>query len=198
MTHSSIAEDAHDVPSDDDVPRDVAAAFGRHGAFVWRALQRLGIRDADLEDVVQEVFIIAHRKFARFAGQSRMTTWLYGISVRVASDHRRRAWVRREVPTERVPDQPSSEAEPEEAFADAEERKKLNEVLDLMPLEKRALFVMFELDEMPCEEIAMVLDVPVGTVHSRLHAARREFQSALGRWHARQRRLSRWTFGRRP
>ena len=53
------------------------------------------------------------------------------------------------------------------------------EILDLMDLEKRSLFVMFEIDEMPCEEIAELLGVPVGTVHSRLHSARHEFKNAL-------------------
>jgi RNA polymerase sigma-70 factor, ECF subfamily len=92
----------------------------------------------------------------------------------------------------------SSAAGPEDAFGAAEERRKLTEVLDLMDLEKRALFVMYELDEMACEEIARILQVPVGTVHSRLHAARGEFQSALTRWHARQRKNKKpfWFFGR--
>jgi RNA polymerase sigma-70 factor (ECF subfamily) len=200
MMRSPTLEDARDVSSRDTAPRDVTEAFARHGAFVWRTLQRLGVRDADLEDVVQEVFLVVHRQLEGFDGRSRTTTWLYGISVRVASTHRRRAWVRRELPTDELPDGASSSAGPEEAYGAAEERKKLLEVLDLMDLEKRALFVMFELDEMPCEEIAMILSAPVGTVHSRLHAARREFQRALTRWHARQGRTRTpfWSFGRRP
>jgi RNA polymerase sigma-70 factor (ECF subfamily) len=142
--------------------------------------------------------MIVHRQLAGFRGRSRTTTWLYGISVRVASQHRRRGWVRRELLADQVPDHPSSSLGPEEAFVDAEERKKLAQVLDLMALEKRALFVMFELDEMPCEQIATILDVPVGTVHSRLHAARREFQDALTRWHARKNKskASFWSLGR--
>jgi RNA polymerase sigma-70 factor (ECF subfamily) len=67
-----------------------------------------------------------------------------------------------------------------------------------MSVERRALLVMYELDEMTCEEIAEVLGIPVGTVHSRLHAAREEFKSALKRWKARSRPAvtSQWPFAR--
>jgi RNA polymerase sigma-70 factor (ECF subfamily) len=177
----------------DAAPRDVANVFMRHGDFVWRTLQRLGVRDSDLEDVTQEVFVVVHRQLAAFGGRSSLTTWLYAICTRVASTHRRRAWVRRELPTAELPDAPSPAAGPETSLDDARARRKLGEILDLMDLEKRSLFVMFELDEMPCEEIAEILGVPVGTVHSRLHSARLEFKNALRIWRARQRHLERST-----
>src|SRR4051794_30246840 len=74
--------------------------YEQHGAFIWRVVRRLGVRPADLEDVCQEVFVIVHRKLPGFAHRSSLRTWLYGIAVRCASDHRRRAHVRREVVTE--------------------------------------------------------------------------------------------------
>jgi RNA polymerase sigma-70 factor (ECF subfamily) len=180
------------------VPRDAQEAYALYADFVWRTLQRFGIREADLEDVLQEVFMVVHRQLGAFGGRSQATTWLYGIALRVASTHRRRAWVRRELPTAELPEGPSTSAGPEQSLGDAEERRKLTEILDLMDLEKRAIFVMFELDEMPCEEIAQLLGVPVGTVHSRLHAARRDFRGALKRWQARRTRprASLWPFGR--
>ncbi len=58
-------------------------------------------------------------------------------------------------------------------------------MLDELDLERRAVFVMYEIDELPCEQIAAMIGVPVGTVHSRLHAARKEFQRAAARWQAR-------------
>jgi RNA polymerase sigma-70 factor (ECF subfamily) len=177
----------------DEAPRDVADVFLRYGDFVWRTLQRLGVRESDLEDVTQEVFVVVHRQLGAFGGRSRLTTWLYAICARVASTHRRRAWVRRELPTAEVPDGPSASAGPDRSLDDARERQKLTEILDLMDLEKRSLFVMFEIDEMPCEEIAELLDVPVGTVHSRLHSARQEFKNALRIWRARQRHLEKST-----
>jgi len=186
----------------DDPPRDARAAFEQYGDFVWRVLQRLGVHDADREDITQEVFVVVHRQIGGFDGRSRMTTWLYGIAYRVVSTHRRRAWVRRELPTADVPETAAAAAGPEQAVSDAEERQKLGEVLDLMDLEKRAVFVMHELDELSCDEIAAALAIPVGTVHSRLHHARDAFRAALKRWHAQKAAQSAspkrrpWPFGR--
>jgi DNA-directed RNA polymerase specialized sigma24 family protein len=69
-------EPAREMSSFDDVPVDVTEAFARHGSFVWRTLQRLGVRDADLEDVVQDVFLVAHRRLSEFEGRSQTKTWL--------------------------------------------------------------------------------------------------------------------------
>jgi RNA polymerase sigma-70 factor (ECF subfamily) len=176
-------------PADDrsDEPRTLARAFAVYGPFVWKTLQRCGIREANLEDVAQEVFVVVGRQLPTFQGESKMTTWLYGICLRVASNHRRRAWVRREVPTEEMPDGPSLEGGPDAALETVQARRQLYEVLEMMEVDRRALLVMFEIDEMPCDEIASTLGVPVGTVHSRLHAAREEFQTCLRRWQARSR-----------
>src|SRR4051794_31013438 len=78
------------------IPRGAEDVLDLHGDFVWRTLQRLGIPNADLEDVFQEVLIVVHRQLGSFEGRSKMTTWLYSVCVRVASTHRRRAWFRRE------------------------------------------------------------------------------------------------------
>jgi RNA polymerase sigma-70 factor (ECF subfamily) len=180
----------HATASYEQPPRDAAAVFAAHGDFVWRTLQRLGIRDADLEDVVQEVFVVVNRQLVSFEGASKMTTWLYGISARVASTHRRRAWVRREMPTAEMPESPSEEPGQDESLDAARMRARLYEVLDMMDVERRALLVMFELDEIPCEEIATVLGIPIGTVHSRLHTARQEFKKMMARWEARQTKSS--------
>jgi RNA polymerase sigma-70 factor (ECF subfamily) len=178
-----------------ELPRDAADIAARHGDFVWRTLQRLGVPEADLDDVYQEVMIVVHRQLGAFEGRSKTTTWLYAICVRVASTYRRLAWFRRERPTFELPERASPDAGPDELLGDAEERRALREVLDLMVPEKRAVFVMFELDEMPCDEIAQIVGVPIGTIHSRLHAARQDFQGALRRWQARHERRSakRWS-----
>jgi RNA polymerase sigma-70 factor (ECF subfamily) len=184
---STLVDNARDFAAAEDIPADATEVFARHGDFVWRTLERLGVRGADREDLLQEVFMVVHRQLGGFAGQARLTTWLYAIALRVVSTHRRRAWVRRESPRAELPDARASTSGPEEALGEAQERQQLCEVLDLMSLEKRALFVMYELDQLPCQEIAETLGIPVGTVHSRLHAARQEFQSACARWQARAR-----------
>jgi RNA polymerase sigma-70 factor, ECF subfamily len=162
---------------------DALAVHDAHADFVFRSLQRLGVRSADLDDVFQEVFIVVHKRLHTFDGSSKLTTWLYGVCVRVAAAQRRRAWLRRETPTEDLPDEgeaPSSDR-PDALLAARQARATLDLVLDSMDLEKRAVFVMFEIDELSCEAIATILGVPVGTVWSRLSAARQQFEAKLAR-----------------
>jgi RNA polymerase sigma-70 factor (ECF subfamily) len=163
-------------------PLDVVTVHRAHSDFVWRSLQRLGVRAEDLEDRFQDVFVVVHLRLPGFRGASRLTTWLFGICVRVVAAHRRRAWFRRETPTADVPEpEPTSSNDPHAALAKRQAEALLERVLGEMDLEKRAILVMFEIDELPCEEIADILDVPVGTVWSRLYAARKQFQRILSR-----------------
>jgi RNA polymerase sigma-70 factor (ECF subfamily) len=169
---------------------DAAGLYAAHADFVWASLQRLGVRDADLEDVLQEVFVVVHQRLHTFDGSSKATTWIFGICMRVASAYRRRGFRRRETcvadPPEPAPEvDANAGASPEEDLAKAQSRRRLEELLDELDLDKRAVFVMFEIDELSCEEIAHLLGVPVGTVYSRLHAARKAFQRALVRMQAR-------------
>jgi RNA polymerase sigma-70 factor (ECF subfamily) len=163
---------------------DVEAVHAAHGDFVWASLQRLGARDADLEDRFQEVFLVVHQRGAGFEGRSRVTTWLFGICLRVMAAHRRRAWVRRERASDDLPELRSAD-DPAQDLEAAEARRRLREVLDAMDLDRRAVFVMAVLEEMPADEIAAIVGVPVGTVYSRLHTARQQFEAALRRLEAR-------------
>jgi len=177
---------------------DVCAIHEAHAGFVWLTLQRLGIRDADVEDMLQEVFVVVHRKLQTFDGTSRMTTWLFGICMRVASAYRRRAYVRRERAVADVPESASDAGRgPEEVAEQRQAQARLAAVLDEMDLEKRAVFVMFEIDEIPCEEIATIMGVPVGTVHSRLFTARKAFRASLARLEAREASAARMRRGGR-
>jgi RNA polymerase sigma-70 factor (ECF subfamily) len=164
-------------------PLTAAEVHAEHADFVWRSLARLGVREGDLADVLQEVFLVVHRRLQTYDGSSKLTSWLFGICLRSASAYRRRAFRRREQPLTagREPAAPDG-SDPERAF---DAREKLAAILDGMPLDKRAIFVMFEIDGMSSQAIADALDVPVGTVHSRLYAARRAFEKALVRLRAR-------------
>jgi RNA polymerase sigma-70 factor, ECF subfamily len=152
-----------------------------HFRFVWRTLRRLGVPEADVADAVQDVFVVVHRKLAEFRGDSRVSTWLFGICMRVASDRRRLAHLRHEIsggPSEQHPD-PSADV-----VAEVERRNAhqvLQRILDEMPMEQRAVFVLFELDGLQCESIAELIDIPLGTVYSRLRIAREFFQKNLKR-----------------
>lgn len=165
---------------------DTALVHSQHADFVWKTLQRFHVQPSDLEDVFQEVFVVVHRKLASYDGDARLTTWLYGICRRVAADHRRRAFRRREEPRAEVASGDAHAATPEDDVARREAERMLDAVLETLSLDQRAVLTMFEIEGMPCAEIAALMDLPVGTVHSRLHHARKAFEDALRRQHAKE------------
>lgn len=154
--------------------------FDVHAPFVWRTLRHLGIPERDIEDVCQEVFVTVHRKLEGFEGRSTLKTWLYGICVRTASDHRRRAHVRREQPVSELPIMVSEPNQFDEV-ARGEIRGTLNAILDELDEDKRTVFVLHEIEELPMKQIAEILGCPLQTAYSRLHAARKLLTLALDR-----------------
>src|SRR5512138_2517440 len=106
--------------------------YRAHFAFVWRSLRRLGVREEDAADAAQEVFIVVHRKLPEFAGHSKLTTWLYGICFRVASERRRA----RPRPTPSEQEAAAFVARPADPGAAAERHEGLallERILDRMP-----------------------------------------------------------------
>ena len=160
-------------------------------SYVWRIVARLGVRGAAVEDLTQEVFLVVHRKLAEFEGRSSLRTWLFQIVRRVVHDHRRTC--RRKDPQalspeppldlEGVPDDPG--AGPHDSAAKAEAVRLLYELLDKLDDDKREVFVLAELEQMPAPEIGEALGLGVNTVYSRLRLAREAFNLALARHHAR-------------
>jgi RNA polymerase sigma-70 factor (ECF subfamily) len=151
-----------------------------HADFVWRTLQHLGARNADLEDLAQEVFVTVHRSIGSFDGRSKLTTWLFGVCLHLVQRHRRRAYFRLEFLQAEPPERVDAET-PEDRYAGAEARLRLERLLDKLSPERRATFVLFEVEGVSCEEIAELTAVPVGTVYSRLHLARKEVAKAAAR-----------------
>ncbi len=153
------------------------ALFREHASFVAGFLRRMGVPDADLEDLTQDVFMIAHRKGGYIVGSATPRSWLGAIGVRVAANARR-ARVRRREDYDEVALQSAmaQQRSPEEAVAIRDAMWRVQCALDALDLEHRATFVLFEIEGMPCQEIATALEIPVGTVYSRLHAARKRFQ----------------------
>jgi RNA polymerase sigma-70 factor (ECF subfamily) len=162
---------------------DGGALFRAHAAFVARFLSRLGVERQELDDAVQEVFLIAHRRGGYSDGPAQPTTWLAEIALRVASTMRRsrRRHARQETGG---PAGAASDATPFELLAAAQSLERVQQALDTLSLEHRAVFVLFEIEGESCESIASGLGIPVGTVHSRLHTARRGFQKAYDRMEA--------------
>jgi RNA polymerase sigma-70 factor (ECF subfamily) len=164
------------------------ALYDAHVNFVWRCLRRLGVRDADLTDVTQKVFLTAFVKLPQFEGRSQLSSWLFGICQRLASDYRRSAVVRREVATDTAQfDRYADAAHELMDGSDTRRRASVAEaILDKLPDEQRAVFVLFELEEMSGDEIAELLGVSVGTVRSRLRLARALFRREVARLRAAQ------------
>ena len=165
--------------------------YEKHADFVWRTLQHLGARNADLEDLAQEVFVTVHRRIESFDGRSKLTTWLFGVCLHLLQRHRRRAYFRLEFLQAETPERIEAET-PEILYASAEARLRLERLLDKLSPERRATFVLFEVEGVSCEEIAELTAVPIGTVYSRLHLARKEVAKAA----ARLRLQGKWEDGR--
>ena len=129
-----------------------------------------------------EVFMIVHRRLDTFDRNTRITTWLFGICMRVAANYRRRRRWALEVPAvDSNDDRPSMVVAADDLLARREERHLAEWALSRLNIEKRATFVMFEVESLSCEEIAKIMNVPVGTVYSRLHTARRQLEKVVAR-----------------
>jgi len=138
----------------------------------------MGVAEADLDDACQEVFLIAHRKLPEFEGRSSPLVWLLGISVRVAAARRRRVQNTREVPSEGLPE-PAGPEVASSGLERSEARVLLDRMLEGLDEAKRAVFVLYELEELSMPEISELLGCPLQTAYSRLHAARRQLEAAI-------------------
>jgi RNA polymerase sigma-70 factor (ECF subfamily) len=165
---------------------DVRAIYQQHAELVWLTLQRMGVRPADLEDVAHDVFMIVHRRLGTFDGTSKLSTWLFGICMRVAANYRRRRRFTLEILTAALPDErPASNVAADDILVRREERELAEAALSRLDVAKRATFVMFEIESLSCDEISEMMGVPIGTVYSRLHAARKQLAKYLAK-HRRQ------------
>ena len=167
---------------------DFDEVYREHLAFVWRSARRLGVRDASLDDVVQDIFVIVHRRLADFEGRSALRTWLFAITIRTVRDQRRSVGQRSlggavEVDLDSVR---ATSPGPGESFEKAEAVQLLHALLDGMSDERREIFVMSELEQVPMPEIADVLRVNVNTAYARLRAARQQFEASIARHRARE------------
>jgi RNA polymerase sigma-70 factor (ECF subfamily) len=159
-------------------PPTLAEVYRRHAADVGRWATRLGGPRVDVDDVVQEVFLVVNRQLSGFRGEAKLTTWLFRITDRVVRNHRRWRAVRRIVTrlTTRLGDRLASTDD--DAFQTLQRHaavKAAYRVLDQLPEKYRRVLILSELEELPAEEIARLLDARIETVRVWLHRARRMF-----------------------
>jgi RNA polymerase sigma-70 factor, ECF subfamily len=166
--------------------------YEEHFSFVWRNARCLGIAPGAVEDVVQDVFVVVHRRLSAFdATRSSIRTWLFGILRRIVADHRR---TRRRKPAHFGTDEGDQAVEsliepertsPHESAARAEAARVLASLLDRLDDDKREVFVLAEIEQMTVPEIAEATGLNLNTAYARLRAARQEFEEAVKRRRAR-------------
>jgi RNA polymerase sigma-70 factor (ECF subfamily) len=160
---------------------DFRALFDVELPYVWKTLRRLGVREPDLADVAHDVFVIVFRRLDDYDASRPIKPWLFGISYRVARDHRRLARHAREVQGAPEIDAPDPALRADDRIVLAEDQRLVREALDTLEDERRAVFVLFELDGTPMPEVAVALGIPLNTAYSRLRLAREDFRAAVTR-----------------
>lgn len=168
LAHAAVDVDRADVPSFDDV-------YTQHAAFVWRILRTFGVSDAQIEDAVQDVFVVVHRKLPEWQGRATITTWLFAIARRVASSYRRKV----SKPTEELVD--DEHAASTDTFADISRAQAAATVLSILQTlddDKRTVFALVELEQLSVPEVARMLNINLNTAYSRLRLARAAFELA--------------------
>jgi RNA polymerase sigma-70 factor, ECF subfamily len=155
---------------------DFRRFYVEHVEFVRRVVARLAGPNGDIDDAIQEVFLVALRRRSSFAGRAAPSTWLYAIAQRVVMAARRRARVRGFFGLDLATVLQRTTATPQQIFEHRESSERLYRLLERISDKKRTVFVLFELEGLPGEEIAHIVGCPLKTVWTRLHHARRELQ----------------------
>ena len=189
MLVSSVSNDGdihlRDVSSPEgarrEVPLDFATLYDTWFEHVTCWLQALGAPSADIEDLAQDVFLVVRRRLCDFDGRN-LAGWLYRIANRQVLQHRRRRWIQSVItlgPMHSIEDVPDGRTNAVEALETQEKRLQLEQIIKKMTPKRGLVFRLFEVEDYSGEEIANMLDVPVNTVWTRLHHARKDFFALL-------------------
>lgn len=169
-------------------PLGIAAVYEEHFRYVWRCLRGLGVRDAALDDALQDVFVVVQRRLPEYDGRGELRTWLYAIALRVAHKY----WSRAHKDSERAaePELAESAAPSADLEQGAEQKQRLalaRAALSALDEDKRTVFVLARIEQMSAPEIARIVGVPLNTVYSRLRAAREAFEAEVRRLQSQRR-----------
>jgi len=161
------------------------AVFDEHAPPATRFLRRLGIGPGELEDVLQEVFLVVHRRFLEIDPGSHRA-WIHGVCARKAAEHRRSTRRRRESPAAsddppEIADTTPAGRDPERRVSESQELVRLDRALDTLSDDERAVFVLYEIEELTLKEIAEATSSPISSVHARLERARERITRAFSR-----------------
>ena len=156
--------------------RNFRDIYDAHFRMVWRRLRRMGVPESDIMDLTQKVFLTAYLKLPEFKDRALLSTWLWEICRRVASGHRRSAAVRYEITTDAISVGALAERIGTVGSDGEFARQTVESILSKLTEAQRVVFTLFELDEIDGPEIATYLNIPLGTVRSRLRRARKVFR----------------------
>jgi RNA polymerase sigma-70 factor (ECF subfamily) len=154
--------------------------YAEHVSFVWSTLRRLGVSRRHLEDAVQDVFLVVHRRLSTYDAARPARPWLAGIVLRVAHDHRRRTG-RKEVMLAPLDEGelPSDRADPLGQAVRGEQVEQLDRLLSALPDKQRVVFVLAEMQDLSSREVGEALGLNINTVNTRLRSARQRFDEMV-------------------
>ena len=175
--------DLESTPND----RDFRAIFESEVDYVWSTLRRLGVAERDLEDVVHETFLRIHAKLDECDLNQPIRPWIFLFALRMASDYRKLA--RHRVEVMGVEKEVADDARlPDDEMVRRESIALVARALDALDEDRRAVFVLHEIEERPIPEVARMLAIEVNTAYSRLRVAREEFGAAVARLEKRRKK----------
>jgi RNA polymerase sigma-70 factor (ECF subfamily) len=167
-------------PRAPDARSDFRHLFEEQFDYVWNTLRHLGVATRDLEDLVHEVFVRVDERLKDYDPSRPLRPWLFAFAFRVASDYRRLARHRLEVLGTSVESADASRGAEEQLIA-REDRALAEAALLGIEIERRAVFILHELDGASVPEIARAIGIPQNTAYSRLRIARQEFAETARR-----------------
>jgi RNA polymerase sigma-70 factor, ECF subfamily len=160
------------TPTSSNVPATCEQAFRDHGQEVARWARHLGGTEIDVEDVVQEVFLVVNKRLSDFKAEARFTSWLFEVTRKTVANHRRRQRRRRWQSDEVLVKMPSHAGDPVAELERRQSVARFYEALDCLPEKYRTMIVLYELEGMSAQEIAELRNLTIGTMRVHLSRAR--------------------------
>lgn len=167
------------VPENTSAPLDFADVYATHFAFVWRCLQGLGVPSEQLDDLTQETFVVVYRRLEAYQPDFTLRSWLYGI-LRLVAQNQRRGHVRKLIAITRLKQEPmADQTGPFDAAVVLQARQLLFRFMNTLHTNRREVFYLADIEDMPVPELASALNIPLNTAYSRLRRARADLESWL-------------------
>lgn len=183
MVAAPLALNPVEVPeagADAEVRPTFEALYAAHFDFAWRLARRLGVGPSQLDDVLQDAFLVVYRRLDRLDPAASARAWVASIVVNVIRDHRR-AFRRRGDSVELPEGLAAGVGDPHDAMERTEAVAMLDRVLQRMSDDRREVFVLSECEQLTAPQIAAALEIPVNTVYSRCRLAREDFNAIVAR-----------------